>query len=322
VTAIAAYGGATAVDAGETHTCAVVNGGVQCWGSNTSGQLGDGTNSNSLVPKLILANVVATPLYATQPVATPTSLQVTLIDSRATGITGDIYFTALLPPNSPIIPKRMQRDGNVGMVPVSFSRGGYKQTGPTIVADVNKAGVMTAGDQYTVYEKATADPLTNSSAVICMGLTIPEFSAKGQVLMRVVATGDKVTGVVQCPTVQTLATTQIYTAETSGPITAKTITAVINPLDAQRGQLRNIYSWAVIPNGQQFMQASTGWAAMAEPMLPAQAITVPASGPITLSITNGYDLSSVVGTLVYIGIGSSWDEVKNMNQAGHYYTIQ
>jgi alpha-tubulin suppressor-like RCC1 family protein len=41
---------ATAVAGGQRHACAVVNGGVQCWGNNSSGQLGDSSNVNSLVP--------------------------------------------------------------------------------------------------------------------------------------------------------------------------------------------------------------------------------------------------------------------------------
>ena len=41
---------ATAVAAGSYHTCAVVNGGVQCWGSNFAGALGINSTADSLVP--------------------------------------------------------------------------------------------------------------------------------------------------------------------------------------------------------------------------------------------------------------------------------
>ena len=40
----------TTLSAGEGHTCVVLSGGVQCWGQNDVGQLGDGTNTQSLVP--------------------------------------------------------------------------------------------------------------------------------------------------------------------------------------------------------------------------------------------------------------------------------
>ncbi|MFN8508333.1 MAG: hypothetical protein U0547_12325 [Dehalococcoidia bacterium] len=40
----------TAIAAGATHTCAIVSGGVRCWGSNADGELGDGTNIGRLAP--------------------------------------------------------------------------------------------------------------------------------------------------------------------------------------------------------------------------------------------------------------------------------
>ncbi len=47
--------GATPVAAGESHSCAVFNGGVQCWGKNLNGQLGNGSSTQSLIPVQAIA---------------------------------------------------------------------------------------------------------------------------------------------------------------------------------------------------------------------------------------------------------------------------
>lgn len=48
-------------------------------------------------------------------------------------------------------------------------------------------------------------PETSNGAVICMGISVPSLSSKGQVLIRAIASGSSVSGVLQCPTVQTSA---------------------------------------------------------------------------------------------------------------------
>jgi alpha-tubulin suppressor-like RCC1 family protein len=57
----------TAVDiaVAENHTCAALSDGtVQCWGTNASGQLGDGTTTNSSVPVTVSGVTTASVVYA------------------------------------------------------------------------------------------------------------------------------------------------------------------------------------------------------------------------------------------------------------------
>lgn len=60
VAALPAGQAVTAVTAGRSFTCAVtVDGRLACWGANTYGQLGDGSNTNRSVPVLVLGGAVA-----------------------------------------------------------------------------------------------------------------------------------------------------------------------------------------------------------------------------------------------------------------------
>ena len=48
----------------ENHTCAALSDGtVQCWGTNASGQLGDGTTTNSSVPVNVSGVTTASVVY-------------------------------------------------------------------------------------------------------------------------------------------------------------------------------------------------------------------------------------------------------------------
>jgi alpha-tubulin suppressor-like RCC1 family protein len=46
--------GVQSIVAGYLHTCAIINGGAQCWGKNNYGQLGDGTTNDSSIPKPVV----------------------------------------------------------------------------------------------------------------------------------------------------------------------------------------------------------------------------------------------------------------------------
>ena len=54
ITAVPLGSGVTAISAGNDHTCAVHSGEAKCWGHNGSGQLGDGSNTASNVPRTVV----------------------------------------------------------------------------------------------------------------------------------------------------------------------------------------------------------------------------------------------------------------------------
>lgn len=339
-------GNANGLQLGNYQSCATLStGSMQCWGSNDAGQLGNGTLAVSALPQTVVNTGATGPLALAADGSKPNDatqlyfvlaekkgvdLTTTLTDDRIQGgIEGTVYFTGLLPADSPLLANTGNRQGNQfadgtapAMVPVSFGKGGVKQTGPGIVTPPAATGTLTTGNNFTVYSGAGRDPLAGSAAIICIGITVPDLSAKGQVLMRPIATGDKASGVAQCPTVQTTATSA-YVAETQGNLSNLALVATVTPSNEDRNQVRNVYSWAVAPDGRQFMQTGENqWEMMRDPMVPAKTLTVPKEGVIKLPVVAGFDLTSLAGTLVYVGMGSSWEEVKALNKAAQYYTLK
>jgi alpha-tubulin suppressor-like RCC1 family protein len=329
------------------HTIAVQgSGNVIAWGSNSYGQLGDGTFMDSNDPVSVL-NETASGIFninADAPLDKgsspanyllkasmsrgnqyfPSSLSVNLTDlpiadylakayltnaDIAAGQVGDMYLTAFSSAVSPLFTS------------ASLSASSFKVTGPSVTASPIYSGPIRSGWTWTHRN------FVIESDIVCLGITFPSLAAKGMVLMRPIYTGNEYSRpVIVCPTVQTPMTAQLYQGQASGPLTAKNIVAQINPLTEDRGKVMNVYSWAVVSDGNRrvatYMQSPAGWQALVEPVQPAMTVTVPASGPITLTVADGLDISKLPGTLFYVGLGSSWEEVKNLNRAGHYYTAQ
>jgi alpha-tubulin suppressor-like RCC1 family protein len=352
----------------------MTDGSVRAWGSNASGRLGDGSVANSAIPVPVV-NAQATgflsllggsfdnsldPLRVLQVVdATATALTTRITDLRAAGLMGDIFFSVIVPPNSPLVsnctsgcaasgasvlvPPTARRatpalgplsskvvdpqavalaDTAPGMVSGVITRGGFKQTGGNSYVQAESAYTGVLGDSGTLPVIAKS-VLENSSAIVCVGVTIAELSAKGQVLMRPIATGDASAGVVQCPPVQTAATIAQFAVQVSGPITERTIIARISPLAEDKGRARKAFSWAVAPDGRQYMQTGPNqWEEMTEPMKPVATISLPANGSYSLDVTKNMKLDHLAGTLLFIGIGDSWEDVRGLNKAGHYYTVR
>lgn len=347
---IAGLGNVKAISAGLGFALALeADGSLRTWGSNASGQLGDGTLATAALPGFAVAPGAdrLLDLDPAQPKNALTQLlpffvtarrggnelQTALTDLRATGVRGEVYFSALVPADSPLRratgpaagPRAVRpvAEPAAATVPVVLSRGGFKQTGPTEAATPAFEGPLTSGAQFAAYSGLAGDPLAGSSAIVCMGVTVPELSAKGQVLMRPVANGDSLKGVTQCPTVQTPATLQLYRGTAAGGISNLTLSATITPQPEDRGKVRQVFMWAVAPDGAQYMQTGDNlWETMREPMVPLATLTVPASGDITVVAVRGVDLTRFAGTLVYVGLGASWTEVKQLNKAGHYHTVQ
>jgi hypothetical protein len=344
--------GFSSIAAGRVHVLAAKpDGSLWTWGWNRYGQLGDGTLADNPVAGPVV-NATGTaflslsggtpgntldPYRVLQIIGKSSStVTSTLTDLRAQNLAGEIYFTALLPSGAVSSVSQAQDMGSgaaatrtvhpaaVGgsVIVGAFGRNGFKQTGGNAYVQAESAynGDLGRSGTLAVVNEAV---LQDSTAVICMGVTTPELSVKGQVLMRPIATGTSVQGVVQCPPVQTAATIAQFRSEASGPITARTIVAVINPLPEDRGRQRKVFSWAVAPNGRQYMQTGPNqWEDMTEPMKPAATITVPATGPFRLEVTKDMNLAGFVGTLVFVGIGESWEDVRKLNKAGHYYSLQ
>lgn len=329
---------------GFAHTLAMQTDGlVLAWGFNHFGEVGDGTSVPRNAPTYVANETAAGPLNVNLPEdpgnrylvdvgGDKSHVDVTLrnlltarnlADGYLTlpdvfqGMVGEVYLTAF------------HRDAGGSFNPVSFGRDGFQRTAPGTAAVPIYSGPIRVGNSWSYpLENSASNGMWLENTVICMGITFPELAAKGMVLMRRIYASFFInkTELTQCPMVQTPMTAQLYQGQVAGPLTAKSIVARINPLDEDRGKVRNVYSWAVAHFGtadtRVFMQTANGWQPMVEPVQPAMTLTVPASGPVTLTVAEAADLSGQVGMHFYVGLGTTWDEVRLLNKTGLYYTLE
>ncbi len=137
VPAIAAASSATAVIAGQRHTCVVTSSGaMMCWGWNIYGALGDGTTTNSLVP-----------------------VQVTGLTSGVTATAAGPYHTCSVVSGGGVLCWGGNQFGQLGdgtTVPA------FRPTPAPVSGLASGVAALTAGYYHTC-------ALTSSGAVLCWG---------------------------------------------------------------------------------------------------------------------------------------------------------
>ncbi len=125
----------TAIAAGGQHSCAVAGGQASCWGANGSGQLGDGSTTQSAVPVSVDTSGV--------------------LSTRAvTGISAGEFNTVALTAVEPGAPSAVAGQAADSAVTVSWvapgSDGGAPISGYTVVASPGGASCATSGLSCTV----------------------------------------------------------------------------------------------------------------------------------------------------------------------------
>lgn len=112
--------------------------------------------------------------------------------------------------------------------------------------------------------------------------------------------------------------TASFSAAASGPVTNLTLTATINPADADVGQAGVSYLAANF-KGTWFVNNGAAWSQYQGPAVPTYS-----SGPITsrtFDVVRNADVSSLIGAQIYVGYGRSESDMTTNGKFAMVYTI-
>ena len=119
VNSLDANSGVLLLASGGYHTCAVVNNGVQCWGSNEYGQLGNpnkGINVTRLVPGDVVVPITGQVTYHGSVIS---NITISASPSGTTVSSTDKGYTLLIPASSPAKTYTLTPSGSYTFTPVS-----------------------------------------------------------------------------------------------------------------------------------------------------------------------------------------------------------
>jgi alpha-tubulin suppressor-like RCC1 family protein len=159
--------GATGVTAGSNHTCALINGGLMCWGSNSNGRIGDGTTVQRPYPTSVTYGTAAPPEIVAASVGNAHSCSVMGgggIECWGSNFLGGLGDGTLVDHSLPAYVKTSSGGGLSGVVGVSCGR---EQTCAIMSGGGLKCwGASPIGDGASTYRTSPVDVLTSVSTPI------------------------------------------------------------------------------------------------------------------------------------------------------------
>lgn len=311
---VPAMAGASAVVAGNIHTCAILNGTVKCWGGNDYGQLGDGSTTQRHSPVSVPGIAGASALAAgNNHSCALVNGTVRCWGLNSFGQLGDGSFTnssGAVSVSGISDAVALSAGGNhtcallSGGTAKCWGKNGNGQLGdgstttrltPVTVAGLSGIVALGAGSTHTC---AT---LSNGTAK-CWGDNAVGQLGDGSTSQRTTAV------TVSNVTAPTFAAMTI-SGNPQGSQSALSLTAQITVAAADAGLAGQLYVAAILPNGQVYALSNGSWSLVVGTNIPAFAAVT--FGKHSLTLLSAMDVSGLAGTAIYVGYGKDLSDLLN-----------